>query len=271
MKLHQLLGRGRMMANYVLGRQAIEQGVTPFDDDTWFVSFPRSGNTYWRFLTANLISRGKVVDWRNIERLVPDIYVTRDPELRSLPRPRYIKSHEPYKPYYRRVVMIVRDPRDVAVSCYYFVKKTDWLPSGKSIDWFVQEWMAGRVYEYGNWGENVGSWLGARRDTPDFWLFRYEDMLANPAVELTRLAQILNLPSDKDAIQLAIEHSQADRLRALEGPQRRYHKFLRRSRADVPYVRAAKSNQWQTALSPESIRAIENACGRWMTEFGYLK
>ena len=32
-------------------------GVTTFDDDWWFVSYPRSGNTYWRFLTANLIAK----------------------------------------------------------------------------------------------------------------------------------------------------------------------------------------------------------------------
>jgi len=37
-----------------------------------------------------------------------------------------------------------------------------------------------------------------------------------------------------------------------------------------PYVRAATSNQWQTALSPESVRAIETAWGKMMREFGYL-
>src|SRR4051812_4965903 len=90
-KFRQFVGRSRLVANYLLGRQALDPGVTILDDDSWYVSYPRSGNTYWRFLTANLISRGEPVDWTNIERYAPDIYVTRDAILRQLPRPRYLK------------------------------------------------------------------------------------------------------------------------------------------------------------------------------------
>ena len=98
--LRQFLGRTRMAAKFVLGQQTLDPGVETFDDDVWYVSFPRSGNTYWRFLTANLISQGEPVDWTNIERFSPDIYITFDSTLRKLPRPRYIKSHEPFKPAY---------------------------------------------------------------------------------------------------------------------------------------------------------------------------
>ena len=96
-------------------RALAEQGVTSFDDDVWIVSYPKSGNTWTRFLIANLTSGGERVDWTNIDRRVPDIYQGRDSLYQSLPRPRYFKSHEAYRPEYRRVVFIVRDPRDVAV------------------------------------------------------------------------------------------------------------------------------------------------------------
>src|SRR4051794_9451760 len=112
-----------MALNFALGRQAMAKGVTSFEDDVWIVSYPKSGNTWTRFLIANLIADGETVDWSNIERRVPDIYYNRDPHLLSLPRPRYLKSHEAYRPEYRRVVLIVRDPRDVAVSYYHFVRK----------------------------------------------------------------------------------------------------------------------------------------------------
>src|SRR5262245_29265740 len=123
LRFRQLLGRTRLAANFIVGRQPVDRVVTTYDDDVWFVSFPRSGNTYWRFLTANLISRGEPVDWTNIERFSPDIYITYDPALRQIPRPRYIKSHEPFRPNYRRAVLIVRDPRDVAVSCFHSAKR----------------------------------------------------------------------------------------------------------------------------------------------------
>ena len=269
-RVRQILGRTRMALNYALGRQAMAEAVTSFDDDVWIVSYPKSGNTWTRFLIANLISGGETVDWSNIERWVPDIYYNRDPQLRGLPRPRYFKSHEAYRPSYRRVVCIVRDPRDVAVSYYHFVLKAKMLPDGATIEDFIEKFLEGRLDPYGSWGENVGSWLGARRDTADFIVVRYEDLLANAEAELSRLAEMLGLPTDEGLLRKAVTNSRADRMRELENAQRNEHKFLKSSRADIPFVRAAKSGQWRTELPPEAVLRIESAWGTLMSDLGYL-
>jgi hypothetical protein len=259
-----------MVANYLAGRQALEPKITIFDDDSWYVSYPRSGNTYWRFLTANLIAGGVPVDWTNIERFAPDIYVTRDTVLRQLPRPRILKSHEPYQPAYRRVVLIVRDPRDVAVSCFHSAKRWYMIPEDQQIEDFIPNWVAGKIYTYGTWSEFNGSWLGARRGTPDFHVFRYEDMLADPTANVTRLAEALKITTTADDIQRAIENSRPERLRELERAQKAKHKLLNLARNTSPYVRAATTNQWQQALSPTSVKLVEDSCGHFMREFGYL-
>ena len=128
-----------MAINYALGRQALGEDVLSYDDDVWIVSYPKSGNTWTRFLIANLVSGGELVDWSNIEQRVPDIYITKDVKLRKFARPRYLKSHEAYRPSYRRVVFIVRDPRDVAVSYYHFVRKTNMLPPDATMDDFMKK------------------------------------------------------------------------------------------------------------------------------------
>jgi hypothetical protein len=260
-----------MALNYALGRQAMSKGVTSYDDDVWIVSYPKSGNTWTRFLIANLIAGGETVDWSNIERRVPDIYYNRDPQLLSLPRPRYFKSHEAFRPDYRRVVFIVRDPRDVAVSYYHFVRKANMLPAGATMDDFMTKFMEGRLDPYGNWGENVGSWLGARRGSADFSVVRYEDLLTNAEAELARVADRLGLPVDEVLLRRAVENSRADRMRELEQSQRSEHKFLKSSRADIPFVRIAKSGQWRTELPPEAVQKIESAWGGLMTELDYLE
>jgi hypothetical protein len=269
-RLRQTAGRLRMATNFMLGRQVLDPGQRIYTDDTWYVSYPRSGNTYWRFLTANLISQGVTVDWTNIERFAPDIYMTFDVTLRRLPRPRYIKSHEPFKPAYRRVVLIVRDPRDVAVSCFHMAKRWYVIPEDRTIDDFIPDWIAGKIFAYGNWGEYHGSWLGARRGTDDFWVFRYEDMVADPATHLARLVDVLQLPAIEKDIQRAIENSTPDRLRELERKQKNSHKLLKYGRSTTPYVRAATTKQWSSALSQQSIKAIESAWPAQMQEFGYL-
>jgi hypothetical protein len=264
-----LLGRTRLAANFVVGRQSMAKEVTPYPDDVWIVSFPKSGNTWTRFLIANLIAGDGVVDWTNIERYVPDAALHRDTQLRGLPRPRYLKSHEPYQPEYRRVVFIVRDPRDVAVSYYHFAKKSKRLAEDQSIVEFVNEFIHGWKDPYGTWGENVGSWLGARRGTKDFLVLRYEDLLTDAQQQLARVAEMLQLPSDDGHLRRAIENSAADRLRALEKAQHDQHIFLKQTRKDVPFVRAAKSGQWKTELPAEACRNIEDAWRPLMRELGY--
>ena len=263
--------RTRLALQYAAGQQAMSKGVTSFEDDVWIVSYPKSGNTWTRFLIANLTANSEAVDWSNIERLVPDIYLGRDALYNSLPRPRYFKSHEAYRPEYRRVVFIVRDPRDVAVSYYHFVRKAKLLPDGAIMNDFINAFIEGRIDPYGNWGENVGSWLGARRHTDNFLVVRYEDLLNNAEAELTRIALMLGIPTDNQEVSRAVEESCADRMRELEQSQRSQHKFLKNSRADVPFVRAAKSGQWQSDLSPDAVRKIETAWGPIMRELGYLE
>jgi hypothetical protein len=258
-----------MAFNYALGWQAMNMGITSYDDDVWIVSYPKSGNTWTRFLIGNLVAGGKAVDWSNIEQIVPDIYLNRDPYLKALPRPRYLKSHEGYRPDYRRVVLIVRDPRDVAVSYYHFVRKAKLLVDA-SMDEFMTKFMDGKIDPYGNWGENVGSWLGARRGTDDFLVVRYEDLLENTEAELVRIADLLGIAADEQLLRHAAESSRADRMRALEQAQRSEHKFLRSSRSDIPFVRAAKSGQWRSELPPDAARQIEMAWGSLMCELNYL-
>jgi hypothetical protein len=271
MELRRLLGRTRIAANYVLGRQPMRRHVTAYDDDLWIVSYPRSGNTWTRFLIANLIANGEPVDWTNIEQRVPDIHIGYDPELRAIARPRYLKSHEPYRPEYRRVLLIVRDPRDVAVSYYHYSRKRKETTAKGDIADFVETFLAGRVDDYGNWGENVGSWLGARQGTPNFWLFRYEDLVADPVTELKKIADSLQLNSGADSIRRAVENSDADEMRRLESAQQGQHKMLRQTRSDIPFVRAAKSGGWQDELPPESARQIEAAWADLMRKLQYLK
>ena len=258
-----------MAANFLLGRQKVLKGVTSFDDDVWIVSYPKSGNTWTRFLIANLTSNGAPVDWSNIERRVPDIYYGRDTQYRSLPRPRYFKSHEAYRPEYRRVVFIVRDPRDVAVSYFHFVKKLRQLPMEATMDDFMETFIAGKIDPYGSWGENVGSWLGARRGSKDFIVVRYEDLMENTELQLARIAEMLSLPADQAMLRRAVENSRADRMREMERNQRGQHKDLKTGRSDIPFVRAATTGQWQTALTPENARQIQAAWGSTMNELGY--
>lgn len=91
-------------------------------DDIFLVSYPKSGNTWLRFLFGNLIYE-EGVNFTNIISKIPDIYTSSKQELDSIKSPRIIKSHEPFLKCFQKVIYIYRDPKDVVVSYYFWFKK----------------------------------------------------------------------------------------------------------------------------------------------------
>src|ERR1700751_2437293 len=182
-------GRALVQAGRVLaGKQMAGPNLTVFPDDVFLTSYPRSGNTWARFLIGNLIYQDEPVTFANIESRVPEIYFNSDHSLRSLPRPRILKSHECFEPLYPRVIYIVRDPRDVAVSFYHHNVKAGNVPDDCPMEAFVWRFVAGEFdRKWGSWYDNVLSWLSLRENHTTFLFLRYESMKADALQELLRV------------------------------------------------------------------------------------
>jgi hypothetical protein len=239
-----------------------------FDDDTFLVSFPKSGNTWTRFLIANLLHAEEPANFGNIDRLVPESEGLTRNQLAKVPRPRILKSHEYFDARFRKVVYIVRDPRDVVVSQFHFFRKRRRIADDSSIVQFVLRFVAGETCDYGSWGTNVASWLVARQHSPNFLLLRYEDMVARTAEELTRVASFLDLKATPELVGQAVERSSADQMRKLEVANTNAI-VTKNSRQDVPFVRAAKAGGWRAALPESSVKELEAAWGPLMVYLGY--
>ncbi len=163
-----------------LGLRPPGRNVEVFADDVFVVSYPKSGNTWVRFLIAHLVAEGRPVDFSSVQEIVPGIDWLPANKLRSLARPRILKSHEYFDPRYGKLLYLVRDPRDVVVSYYHHDIRRRLIPEGYPMEQYVERFLDGRLDPYGSWHEHVGSWLGARESDPGFLLVRYEDLSAAP-------------------------------------------------------------------------------------------
>jgi hypothetical protein len=261
----------KTVASTALGRIPAGRALTVFPDDIFLVSYFRSGSTWSRFLVGNLVQQVEPVTFANVGRLIPLIYELPDRVLRRSPR--VLKSHECFDPRYPRVVYIIRDPRDVAVSWYFYNLKVRVIPDGYSMDQFVDRFVAANVVDYadmvGCWQDHALSWVRLRAGKPGFRLLRYEDVLADPARELTNLAPFLGIDPTPERIERAVRLSSGSHMQSLERKQSKQWTETKGSREDIPFIRGAKSGGWRDKLSARALETIEEAWGATMKEFGY--
>jgi hypothetical protein len=261
----------KTVVKYFLGTDRAERNFAVYRDDTFVVSYPRSGNTWTRFLIANLVHPNREVTFTNIEALIPDTSSQSNRALKRTPRPRIIKTHEYFDHRYPKTIYIVRDPRDVALSYYDFQRKYRQIEDKFPLERYVDDFVKGRLIsrDWGTWGENVASWIYTRGKRPDFLLLRYEDMMKDTTHELTRIARFLGIDPVPSRLEQAIERSSADRMRTLEKLEEDNWVATKKHRKDIPFVRVAKSGGWRTALPEASAQLIEEAWGDIMTAVGY--
>lgn len=252
-------GKLVVLAKFLLGIDHVGRNIPLFPDDTLLVSFPRSGNTWLRFLIAGLVFPDRSPSFTNVEHTIPDSIVLNRRQLARIPRPRIIKSHEYFDPRYPRVIYIVRDPRDVLLSYYNFYRKQRYIDDGYPMDRWVERFIKGDLHPFGSWGEHVGGWLGARGHSPGFLLARYEDFLADAAKELARIAEFLGIEASAERLARVIELGSAEKMRSLEKKETSGWGGAGKWRSDVPFVGRASAGGWRSGLESRLIARVETA------------
>jgi hypothetical protein len=261
----------RVVLKYLLGTDKAERNFAVLPDDVFVVSYPRSGNTWTRFLIANLMYPRENVSFANIENLIPDTSSQSNRALKRTPRPRIIKTHQYFDHRYRKMIYIVRDPRDVALSYYDFQRKYRQIDDDYPLETYVDDFVCGKIIsaDWGTWAENVASWIYTRGRSSNFLLLRYEDMIADTARELARIARHLDVAASAERLQGAIDRSSADRMRQMEKQQENQWVATKKHRKDIPFVRVARAGGWRTQLPEKSVARIESAWGNLITKLGY--
>jgi len=261
----------KVVVKYLLGTDTADRNLAVYPDDTFIVSYPRSGNTWTRFLIANLVFPSETVTFANIERLIPDTSSQSNRALKRTPRPRIIKSHQYFDPRYKKVLYIVRDPRDLVLSYYDFQRRCRQIPDSYPLADYVDDFVNARLIsaDWGSWGENVASWLYTRQNQSGFLLMRYEDLKTDTPRELQRVASFLDLEVTPERLNRAIEASSSQRMRELEQSQSDQWVATKKHRKDIPFVGEATIGRWHSDLPVPLAAKIESTWGSLLSALGY--
>jgi hypothetical protein len=193
----------------------------------WIASYPKSGNTWMRFLLANYLA-GPIERSDQVEALIPDYM--KKPDLQGLLTQRpvvYSKTHylwsgaHPFALHTDRRIVVIRHPKDVLLSNLNYRR----LNRGSS-QGFTDAAYARTFITYGGDPEFIRGGFGTLEQNVTSWtqpsfgpaqlVIRYEDLKADAARELSRIVSYLSLPLDLERLEMAVSHSHFDRMRAME-------------------------------------------------------
>ncbi|MBD2158907.1 sulfotransferase domain-containing protein [Leptolyngbya sp. FACHB-16] len=259
-------------------------------DDLFLVSYPKSGNTWLRYLFGHYISGEEYPD---VSQLIPDLYVNLDVILKQKQK-RLIKSHEPFRdekqrvfyivrdgqyltiPYskYPRVIYIVRDGRDVAVSYYFYMQSRKLIPLDMPFGDYLRAFNANRIDhirafninqpdQYYSWSDHVHSWLDNASES--FLLLRYEDMKADAETQFLRCLEFAHFPIEMDRVNFAVECCKFENLQ-----QREQNWYSQKGNAPLyPFFRKGTSGQWQEYFTEEMLEIFLARHGSALERVGY--
>lgn len=216
-------------------------------DDCFLASYPKSGNTWIRFILASLLSPKEEISFRNVDRYVPDPERV-DFSIEDLRTRRVIKTHWPFFDLFPKAIYLVRDPRDVFISYYKYAYNNGWYQGD------LEGFGSFRAI-YGEWEDHVAGALREMRVRPAQICFvKYEDLLSKPIEEVRTLALFLNLVRSPDEIASAVKRNS---FRSLQAKERLYGSETGTS---GDFFRKGTAGQWRHDLSRVM---IEELTERW--------
>ena len=258
----------------IFGRQMLNwyrQNVV----DAYLLSFPKCGRTWLRLMLGKAISLYSGVSEKNLLEFdkmaassskVPWIRVDHDsgvfaksPEELSMNRKKYVD---------KKVILLIRDPRDVIVSLYFQATKrrikrnfegdiSSFLRQEKgSLDTLIA-W-------YNMWAEN--------RNIPSkLQLVRYEEMHNNAEGELRKILDFVDLQAiDDEVVKTAVEYSRFENMRNLETNDKLGSHRLRPGKVgdvDSYKVRKGKVGGYVESLNSSDVEYIDQKINRDLSDF----
>lgn len=235
------------------------------ENDVFLASYPRAGSTWLRFQLHHAIT-GERPGFAIVDKALPDVGGQRGAIRIGPSARRLIKTHELPRPEYRRVVWLVRDPRDVVLSEHAYLTMRGLAV--EPIEEFVTRFVGAGVNSFGSWAEYTHLWL-KHRDSATVLTVRYEDLRAQPVPELERVLDFLDV-RPAESLDSVVEAASLESMKRTEERAREAELSGRYvPDSDLRFVRSGKASGWRSELDPDLATQVVRGCPHLVTTLGY--
>ena len=270
--------RGKPEAEILKAERKL-RGVEQFDKlnkaDIVVVSFGKSGRTWLRVMLSHLfrvmykLPENTVMgfdNFHNFNRAVPKVFFTHDNYIKD-----FTGDFDTKQPFYHKpVVLLARDPRDVAVSQFFqwkFRTKStkitinNYPPRDREISLydFVMADTGGSMQVIADY---LNLWAKEAPKVENFHLLRYEDLRSKPHQELRRMLDFMRVDATDAHVDAAVDYSSYENMKKMESKQQFRLAGGRMTPGDKDNpdsfkVRRAKVGGYRDYFSDEEVAAID--------------
>lgn len=271
----------RMLASFNAKREQECISKNPFRDyvpgaqDVFVMTYAKSGTNWMMQIVHQLIHHGKgefdhihsIVPWPDAKLMSPmlrdyAIPLEQATEWQTAPEPkRVIKTHFNWEllPYSEqaRYIAVIRDPKDVFVSAYFFMRDSGMGPAMPTVDTMYRLFMADKFLLGGSWAANAaGYW--AQRCKPNVLVVSFASMKRDLEGTVRRVASFLDIRIADEIIRAVCEKASFQYMKRID------HKFgtgkIIPWRAASTMMRKGQQGGSGELLTIERQRAIDAHC-----------
>ena len=249
--------------------------------DAYIVSFPKCGRTWLRLLIGKALSLhfgldfddDELIDLEKVTRRigvdrVPIIGTTHDDRPQRKAPAELSEDKSAYAG--KKVVLVIRDLRDVFVSSYFHgTKRSGSLPKDMTFSEYLN-------FERGGCDTFVrfhNIWWKNRKVPAEFLIVRYEDLHRDTGKELTRVLDFLGIRDVSDAdLSAAIEYASFESLQKKETGHAFESDKMRPGKEGDPEslkIRKGKVGGYSNYLDADQIAHLDAKLGELDPGYGY--
>ncbi len=251
------------------------------------VSYGKSGRTWLRIMLSRFyqiqhgLSERHLMAFDNLHRMnpkIPIIFFTHDNYLQDFTGDAESKSYY----YDKKVVLLARNPADVAVS-QYFQWKFRMRPGKMTLNDYPEDGLEVSLFDFVTRPQSgipkiidfMNLWSAESEHIDDFLLARYEDMRADAEGQLAKVLHLFGAPVRSEYVREAVAFASVENMRKLEQRRLAWLDGIRmapgnRANPDSYKVRRAKVGGYRDYFTAEQVAELEVLMrARLSPRFGY--
>ncbi len=255
-------------------------------------SYPKSGNTWFRFILFHLYYQRMPVNSVELDDFI-------NSKIGERKQVKFKKTHACFAHAaslgipISGVIYIVRHPLDVLQSSLNYALLTGEKPDAIELDTWKRDWIESYVDHLGHpawraepyfsasWAENVTGWL--KQDTFPILTLKYEDALVHPNDCVKKIVEFLGLEIDSELIARCVTETSFDRLKEFENAELRKAKEegkpvgrfssgarLQMAEQGMRFFNTGKNGSYKQVLPLDLLQKAESAFAPAASAFGYF-